>query len=485
MDHPSDRRRERKKAPAVTVRDSTANANVPFLQTKKGKIISGCILLALVLAIVVGATCGAGLCSSDDTNATPVSSPSTTEANAYNSNGFDCYPQLGCFYTGPDGTFPLLNVQTFMVAYCVKSFDVPTPENCNCSVHVGTIQESEACQSCSIHNDTPSIRNQLWGWDVVFDCSNLLNGPCVGRDENSVCISNIDSSTAAPNGPAPSSPTISPIMAPTPAELECNGRTIFCDLRVTEILFATVVEFSFEAALEAGFRGINVGISKCDGDLQLIHINCTMGARDAAEAFSNIASFLEANPSEVIMMPTQIIDDTVTIQEINVMMEGIPGLKELLYDHPDPATRWPTLRELIDANTRILFFQYNRERWDERYCANIDCPSGFHDWFDYATETRQSFGSIADVLNTDVSCEITRGRNGSSFFGINVFMAYPSCFALCETLNARDFLESHIEACMLLTGEGPNLLLVDCWAVGDVLAVVRSYNEIVWLSKIF
>jgi hypothetical protein len=305
----------------------------------------------------------------------------------------------------------------------------------------------------------------------------------------------VESAAEPPNNTGASARTTNaPTMSPTTEGfMRCNGLENLCDLPVNNILFATLHnamateqdgflfpnhEFQLEGALEAGYRGINIDIGKCNGEIRLLHETCSLGSRDPVTALTNIGRFLQENPNEVLLINAQINNDSggeVTIEEMDAGLELIPGLKEQMYAHPGPGTPWPTLRELIEANTRVLFFHYNGQ-----FCSDPDitCPSGFHDWFTYAAETQFSFDDVAALDDKVTSCEITRGENGQrDFFGINVFTRVPSETA-CAVLNTATFLESHLTECSALNGGlDANLLLVDCWDKGDVLSVVRKYNE--------
>jgi hypothetical protein len=87
----------------------------------------------------------------------------------------------------------------------------------------------------------------------------------------------------------------------------CNGLDSICNLRVDEIFYASVHnamasveggflfqhnhQFQLEGAMEAGYRGINLDVCKCNGQYQLGI--CDHGARDPVETFASINSFLD------------------------------------------------------------------------------------------------------------------------------------------------------------------------------------------------
>jgi hypothetical protein len=151
-----------------------------------------------------------------------------------------------------------------------------------------------------------------------------------------------------------------------------------------------------------------------------------------------------------------------------------------MYDHVDISQPWPTLRELIAANTRILFFIYNSQEqqcWSDN-ADHASCPSGFHEWFEYAGESQYQFDNTVQVLDdTTYACEVTRGAIGANkFYGVNVFIALPTPES-CAVLNTQEALAVHLKACADLAGRPVNLLLIDCWDIGDTLAVVSAHND--------
>ena len=271
-------------------------------------------------------------------------------------------------------------------------------------------------------------------------------------------------------------------------EMKCNGMASLCDRRANEILYATVHNANaaienknlfanhlpkLERAVRAGYRGINMDIGLCQGEVKAFHACCIFGTRSIQSVLENLIEFLNDNPHEVLILPTQLQSD-VTLAEIDEVFQSVPGWKDQLYSHPGPGTPWPTLRELIQANTRVLFFHYNNP--DE--CTPTTCPPGFHQWFDYAVETKYDFLTLGDLSDKDSACEITRGRGGTQeFFGVNVFTTPPRLTS-AVIVNQKDCLRDHLQACSDRNdGIDANLVFVDFWGAGDTIEVVHELNE--------
>lgn len=275
----------------------------------------------------------------------------------------------------------------------------------------------------------------------------------------------------------------------------CNGLDSICDLRVDQILFAGVHNAmatrkdgfllapnhirTLEESLQAGYRAINVDMANCDDGFQLVHGRCSLGTRSPTQVFSNLVDFLESNPSEVILLNMQIDDDAgvapVLLDDIYNLMYAVPGFTDMLYSHNTTlsSNEWPTLRDLIDSNQRILFFLYD----GTESCREDTCPTGFHDWFAYAAETEFSFSSEELVRDTATSCVVTRGDvTRAAFFGVNVFVTLPNQ-AASQRLNTFESLQEHMTACSSLnSGADVNVVFVDFWEDGDLPKLVQTEN---------
>lgn len=277
----------------------------------------------------------------------------------------------------------------------------------------------------------------------------------------------------------------------TKGERLCNGLASNCNKRVNEVLFATLHNamaskedgfdvapnhlLSLETALEAGFRGINLDLALCDGQLKLVHSFCWLGTRDPVQVFSYLADFVNANPNEILIVPLEINNDggQVSLQMIYEMLQAA-GVADRLYSHMGKGQAWPTIETLLENRQNLVLFYYNGE-----HCGgdnDIACPPGLMPYFDYTIESRYGFAAMDELVDTEFACEVTRGFESTyDFYGVNVFLNVPNEEVAYET-NSRDFLAKHLEACSSLYNHRVNLLYVDFWSIGQVLDAVRAYN---------
>jgi hypothetical protein len=77
-----------------------------------------------------------------------------------------------------------------------------------------------------------------------------------------------------------------------------------------------------------------------------------LGPRDVVEVMENINTFLDANPTEVIVIIYQVNNEVDQVVDLNVFYEQmalVNGFLDKLYVHPGSnTTTWPTLGELTD-----------------------------------------------------------------------------------------------------------------------------------------
>lgn len=202
-----------------------------------------------------------------------------------------------------------------------------------------------------------------------------------------------ETATAAPindsvagRSPAPTTmpPTASPSALPSlyrypfsqcadDATACCNGLENLCDWPVNEILFggvhnaqATTDKFlvpnhqrPVDEALEAGYRAINFDVCLCQGVWQLCHGLCGLGSADPEEIFTQLATFLQENENEVVVLTLELNSEAGQTVDLNDfyadILVPIEGFSDLLYFHESPDDPWPTLGTLIENDEVRLF----------------------------------------------------------------------------------------------------------------------------------
>ena len=156
----------------------------------------------------------------------------------------------------------------------------------------------------------------------------------------------------------------------------CNGLENICDLRVNEIMFATLHKgtaakedgsflnpnhlFSLESSLKAGYRGLHLQVCNCGGKYEFCNGICHLGARNPTEVFLNIDRFVRDHPREVLLLKIELnsqVDQKVQLDKLYEIMSSSTKLVDKLYVHKknegrenNEENQWSTLRSMIRSN---------------------------------------------------------------------------------------------------------------------------------------
>lgn len=265
-----------------------------------------------------------------------------------------------------------------------------------------------------------------------------------------------------------------------PAEpLPCNGHVELCERPFDAIVFPGT--HNSHSALDEGFPpvvanqqhgiaqqledGIRVLLLDVYADeaepatLRLCHGSCAFASTPHLEGLAAITSFLQANPREVI---TIIYEDHAPVDAI-ASDYAAAGADALVFTHA-PGSPWPTLGEMIDADTRLVVTAE----------SGGPPPPWFHHVWDEAWDTPYGPTSVDDL-----SCDHNRGSTDNALFLVNHWvndaLGLPSQ-ANAAIVNAADVLQPRAEECRDRWAHPTNILAVDFYEQGDLFAVVDALN---------
>jgi hypothetical protein len=204
--------------------------------------------------------------------------------------------------------------------------------------------------------------------------------------------------------------------------------------------------------------------------MYLCHTFCELGSTPLSSALEDLNEFLVTHPAEVVVAINQ---DGVTPADFVGAVEEA-GLAGRVFEPPPAGAAWPTLRELIDRDKRLVVMAENE--------------AGAAPWYQLAyarltQETPFSFATpelLTAPANLPASCEAGRGPDDAPLFLLNHWVntdpaPRPSNAAI---VNAREALLARARACERLRGERVNLVAVDFYATGDLFEVVDELNGV-------
>jgi len=253
----------------------------------------------------------------------------------------------------------------------------------------------------------------------------------------------------------------------------CNGSSRFCDRRFDEVSYPMAhnamsnaengwmvpnQNFNITRQLDDGIRAMELDTYNENGELLLCHALCGLGSQPLVEGLSEIRTFLESNPSEVVSI---IFESYIENAETASAIED-SGLLSFTYPHV-VGEPWPTLGEMIDADTRLVVFQ--EKPGDAEY------PWLMYIW-DHAWETHFSWEAPEDF-----NCDPNRGNPDNPLFLLNHFLT--NIFGapeLAEMVNYNPLFIDRAKQCEEEGNALPNFVKVDFYDIGDLFDVVESLN---------
>ena len=260
------------------------------------------------------------------------------------------------------------------------------------------------------------------------------------------------------------------------ASMRCNGHVELCSKRLNEVAFAAThnsmsnadaqwwapnQQHGLSQQMADGVRGMLLDSYDVDGELRLCHGFCELGSQLLSDGLGEIHTFLEDNPHEVMILFFQ---DGVGSEGMSKAFRT-SGLAALAYTHR-VGESFPTLGEMIEAGTRVLLASE----------SDGPPPEWYHDGWALFFDTPYSFKGIEDF-----SCTRYRGDDASPLFLLNHWISDPSGLpssVAADEANSYPVLTERALRCAEEQGQIPNLIAVDFYASGDLMAVVNSLNGV-------
>ncbi len=189
----------------------------------------------------------------------------------------------------------------------------------------------------------------------------------------------------------------------------------------------------------------------------LCHGVCSLGRRPLAEGLCDVAQFLDQNRGEVLSI---IFESYVTSADLAAVVTA-SGLTDYVTTHVR-GTPWPTLRELISKNQRLVVFTEDGD----------DSPAWNHSAWKNIQDTPYSFTAAADF-----TCKQNRGAKTNPLFLVNHWLGNPlSDIKYAREVNVKGVLLGRVQQCTKEVGMAPTFIGVDFYDVGDLFEVVRITN---------
>ncbi len=213
--------------------------------------------------------------------------------------------------------------------------------------------------------------------------------------------------------------------------------------------------------LDNGVRGLMLDTyDGTDGVALTYHAFSGLGQEKLVDVLQEVKTFLSENPQEVISI---IFQNEGGNPQLEKAIDSI-GLDEMTYTYNGGT--WPTLREMVDSNRRLVLFVENNKLPRASYLK--------HAW-SIVFDTKYDYKNVSE-FDTDVN----RGGGGSkSLYLVNHWLSTALGLpdkSLASSANNRAVISKRVQDCAAANHHFVNYLGVDFYEVGDAKAVVDSIN---------
>ena len=196
-------------------------------------------------------------------------------------------------------------------------------------------------------------------------------------------------------------------------------------------------------------------------DVYLCHQFCELGAVLFSDVVDELRQFLDEHPGEVVVVAIQ--DELAADELIPVLEDG--GLDPYLATI-DPTVPMPSLGSMVESGRRLVIGLENGD-------LGPAIPNVYDDGL--VQDVPYRFASVAK-LEGPSSCRPNRGHGDAPLFLLNHWVSPPSSDLAAEA-NSEDVLLARAERCSEERGQPINLVAVDFYESGDLLATVDELNS--------
>lgn len=270
-----------------------------------------------------------------------------------------------------------------------------------------------------------------------------------------------------------------------PMQMACNGHPKLCDRALNEIALASSHNsmsnqadgwltpdhlYGIRAQLDYGIRALSLDVWPYRHGIYLCHKICETGNKYIFDALIEIRTFLEENPNEVIIIVFESYVENSSLAD--VFKEA--GLEGYMYTH-NPQTGWPTLREMIDTNRKILAMS------DSKNMTNTP------DWLHYAydlghytgpTKKRDASGKKLDRGGLTCWAWGIQGKPQKLYWLNHFGLAPYTLQKLSESINYNPYLYDRAKACWEEAGHIPNALSLTFFSQSDLMETINRLNGV-------
>ena len=199
---------------------------------------------------------------------------------------------------------------------------------------------------------------------------------------------------------------------------------------------------------------------KSKAGVYLCHNYCELGAVSLQTTLRVVRDFLDEHPAEIVLLDIQ--DQTTPADTVREFDRA--GLSDQVFA-PPKENKWPTIRQLISARTRLLVLTENEEG---------SAPWYRREYAEKMSDTPYSAIRIEDLTG----CKRDRGPSDAKLLLLNHWIeTFPPEPSSAKEANARSFIVKRAKTCLKERGRYPTVIAVNWSEVGGIISAVSELNQ--------
>ncbi|KAL0479920.1 PI-PLC X domain-containing protein [Acrasis kona] len=277
------------------------------------------------------------------------------------------------------------------------------------------------------------------------------------------------------------------------ANLKCNGFSELCDRTFDNVAYlrthnaySVLGKYVIPNQHRSIMKQLNEGVRSLDLDVYLYkglentilkksaasqiyycHSVCPIGAEKAESSLVEITKWLKKNRNEVISLA---IENYIDNHEVLDSMFERSGIAELVYYKPDNTVPFPTLRQMIETNKRVVILQ-NKKHYASKYALNFNQHMNRNH---YDINYPNQLGNC-DLMTNDC-------KTNNCLYELNHFLTSQhniiSNPQIGQVANDQNVLRKSVNKCRQAWNKIPTFVGVDWYGTGHGLEIVDELNKV-------
>lgn len=254
---------------------------------------------------------------------------------------------------------------------------------------------------------------------------------------------------------------------------QCNGDKNLCHKRYSDVAFLITnnaytpfhseligdQSHTIAQQLQNDVDGLVLNVDMLYGQPVVYYRSTILGERALKEVLVDVKKRLNEVPEKVL---TILFNSKMPVAEWSYLLSDCDLIGQI-YIHPGGP--WPTLREMVDGDQRLVLFTLNNDSQNQPWIQQLN---HFSKW---AARDLCQKDAPEKILGADMPRDLLLMDHHSK-------MKVSEKVDDLQWVNSRKLLLQRATKCWDMTGNIPNLIVVDHYQIGEVKSALKMINNL-------